>query len=276
MGGRYDDVRRAKSHRIAAFHHKIKAATYSQLGLGKKAESHRRRAKWHAAFGNPPEEEAAKAFHAQFIPHIRQKFERASAEIQSIADLTKEVANYNNEAAMGGASAKAVKEIRRVPYDAARAETKVKAAAKSVREFAKSFRRYIDALKASDKTNGRPFYTEYDDVGKMIDSLIRFWLKAIEKIVEISKGDLAYTDMDEIIGLLKKTSIRGDTNIASVARVPPEILQINVMIRDSFAAGAATLLGVKRAHSNNYDSVRTKDPVPDDKFELFPDGVDFG
>jgi hypothetical protein len=41
-------------HGIASFHHKVKAETYAQMGFGKKAARHWRRAEWHAAFGAPP------------------------------------------------------------------------------------------------------------------------------------------------------------------------------------------------------------------------------
>lgn len=96
MGVRYDDVRRAKYHPIAAFHHKVKTATYSQAGLGKKAAGHRRRAKWHTAFGAFPEEDAASAFHAQFMPGMRANVEGAIAAIKKIADLSIEVAKVPN------------------------------------------------------------------------------------------------------------------------------------------------------------------------------------
>jgi hypothetical protein len=278
MRGRYDDAGRAKYHWVAAFHHKVKAATYSQIGFGQKAASHRRRAKWHAAFGTPPEEEAAKAFHAQFIPSIRRKFDRASAEIKTITDLTKEIAKYSKEVAGVGTghSAKTVKkDIHRVPYDAARVETKVKAAGRSVGAFAKSFRNYLNALKARDKTKGGNFYTEYDDVGTMIDSLIRLWLNAIEEHTKISKGDLAGdTEMAELIGLLRRTSLRDDTDKPSGARVPPEVSQIKAMIHDTFAVGAATLLGVRRAHNSNLGCVRIQDQVPVGEFKLYDSDED--
>ncbi len=77
--------------------------------------------------------------------------------------------------------------------------------------------------------------------------------------------------MNVIIGLLKRTSIGDDahTNISSGARVPPEVSHIKATIHDTFAVGAATLLGVRRAHNSNLECARTTDIVPDREFKLY-------
>ena len=105
-------------HEIAAFHHKVKADTYAQVGFGKKAASHRRRAEWHAAFGEPggppppPQASGAaeakkaerllreaevRAFDAQYTKRISSDYESAIAAIKKITDREIEVANVPNE-----------------------------------------------------------------------------------------------------------------------------------------------------------------------------------
>ena len=314
MRGRYRDVRFGNFHQIAAFHHKVKADTYAQIGFGEKAASHRRRATWHAAFGTPTAQtEEAKALHAQFLPNIREKFDDVSANIESIMKLTNEIAKYikkeDKDKEGTGHSAKTIKkededkkgtghsaetiekedegkegkegtkhsEKTVETYHAARLATKVKEAGRSVGEFAKSFRSYLNALKARDRTKGGDFYTEYDNVGGLINTLIRSWLSTIKAHTEISKADFTGdTEMNVIIGLLMRTSIGDDanTNRPSGARVPPEVSQIKATIHDTFAVGAATLLGVRRAHNSNLECARTKDIVPDRPFQLYYPGED--
>jgi hypothetical protein len=190
MGGRYGDgdVRRADYHKTAAFHHERLANTYSQVGFGQKAASHRRRAKWHAAFGTSPEEEAH-AFHV-VMPGIRKSFEDALAAIQKITDDGRT-------------------EIHRVAYDQGRAETNAKNAKKSVRAFANIFKYYLTELNKRVKVVGGKFYMEqYIEVGGMIDTLNRRW-----------------ANVNETSRSLEKTSIRENTQKATGARVLPEVLQ---------------------------------------------------
>jgi hypothetical protein len=119
--------RSASYHEIAAYHHTVKAKTYAKVGFGQKAESHVRRAEWHAAFGEPggpsgpsgpppppppPQakgvaeakkaerlvrEKEERAFYAPYVARMDASYHSAIAAIIKVTAREIEVAKVSNE-----------------------------------------------------------------------------------------------------------------------------------------------------------------------------------
>ena len=288
----YTDVRGAHYHQIAAYHHKAKAAAYSDVGLGKKAARHRRRAKWHAAFG-APEEDTARAFHSKYMPAVRKKFEGASAAIKSITESSIEVAKVPNKQKWTGNPIEHESHKMREFVEAARkSETPMKAfmelkAAHVNGEYDKRAASALPSAATVKKERHRVAYdpgrahTKAEAARTSVRAFgrsVREYLMALRALGGTGRGRLyidSYEEVGAMIERLRKDlasvgdrSGNIDMNELSSRLENATIHEGAWQTEDALSAGAETLVGLHAEHISTFRHLRVQ-PAFDPNFVLY-------